>query len=36
MISLVGAGMFVGYTLLYAAIYKGGYYVLAPWEALRP
>lgn len=36
MIAVVTAGLFVGYTLVYAAVYKGGHYVLAPWEALKP
>jgi len=35
-IALVTAGLFVGYTLVYAAVVDGGKYVLRPWDALRP
>jgi hypothetical protein len=34
-ISLVTAVLFVGYTLVYAAVANGGKLALRPWDALR-
>lgn len=35
MIMLVTAGLFLGYTLVYAGVYNGGQYATRPWDALR-
>lgn len=35
MLSMVAALLFIGYTLAYAAIAKGGKFAATPWDALR-
>lgn len=36
MMMLVTAVGFVGYVLVYAAVYQGGHYYARPWDALLP
>lgn len=35
MLALISAGLFAGWTLVYAAVADGGRFATTPWEALR-